>query len=36
MEAVLSFISNNWTILIAIAFFGVIVMVHELGHFSFA
>lgn len=36
MEAVLSFISNNWTILIAIAFFGLIVMVHELGHFTFA
>lgn len=36
MEAVLSFISNHWTILIAILFFGVIIMVHELGHFTFA
>ena len=36
MEAVLSFISNHWTILIAILFFGVIIMAHELGHFTFA
>ena len=36
MEAVLSFISNHWTILIAILFFGVIIMAHGLGHFTFA
>lgn len=36
MDAILSFISNNWTILVAILFFGVIVMFHELGHFTFA
>lgn len=36
MEAVLSFISNHWTILIAILFFGIIIMAHELGHFTFA
>ena len=32
----LSFIASKWTVLIALLFFGVIVMVHELGHFTFA
>lgn len=36
MEAIFSFIASKWTILIAILFFGVIIMVHELGHFTFA
>lgn len=33
---ILSFISEHWTVLIAILFFGIIIMVHELGHFTFA
>lgn len=36
MAAILSFLASKWTILVAILFFGVIVMVHELGHFTFA
>lgn len=36
MAEFLSFIASKWTILVAILFFGVIVMVHELGHFTFA
>ena len=36
MSEFLSFIASKWTILVAILFFGVIVMVHELGHFTFA
>ena len=34
--AVLSWIASKWTILVAILFFGIIVMVHETGHFLFA
>ncbi len=33
---ILSWILSKWTILVAILFFGIIIMVHELGHFSFA
>lgn len=33
---ILSWIADKWTILIAILFFGIIVMLHEFGHFSFA
>lgn len=33
---ILSWIASKWTILVAILFFGIIVMVHEFGHFSFA
>lgn len=36
MAEFLSFVASKWTILVAILFFGVIVMVHELGHFTFA
>lgn len=36
MAEILSFIASKWTILVAILFFGVIIMVHELGHFTFA
>jgi RIP metalloprotease RseP len=36
MAEFLSFIASKWTILVALLFFGVIVMVHELGHFTFA
>ena len=36
MAEFLSFVASKWTILIAILFFGVIIMVHELGHFTFA
>lgn len=36
MAEFLSFIASKWTILVAILFFGVVVMVHELGHFTFA
>ncbi|MBR3835583.1 MAG: site-2 protease family protein [Clostridia bacterium] len=36
MAEILSFIASKWTILVAILFFGIIVMVHELGHFTFA
>lgn len=36
MADFLSFIASKWTILVAILFFGVVVMVHELGHFTFA
>ncbi len=32
----LSWLAGKWTILVAILFFGIIVMVHEFGHFSFA
>ncbi|MBQ7549068.1 MAG: site-2 protease family protein [Clostridia bacterium] len=31
-----STIASKWTILVAILFFGLIIMVHELGHFTFA
>lgn len=34
--AVLSWIASKWTILVAILFFGIIIMVHETGHFAFA
>ncbi len=33
---ILSWIAGKWTVLVAILFFGVIVMFHEFGHFSFA
>lgn len=33
---ILSLIASKWTILLAILFFGVIIMVHEAGHFTFA
>ena len=33
---ILSLIASKWTILLAIVFFGVIIMVHEAGHFTFA
>lgn len=33
---ILSWIASKWTILVAILFFGIIIMVHEFGHFSFA
>lgn len=33
---ILSWLASKWTILVAILFFGVIIMVHEFGHFSFA
>ncbi len=36
MAEILSFIASKWTILVALLFFGIIVMVHELGHFTFA
>ncbi|MBR6531745.1 MAG: site-2 protease family protein [Clostridia bacterium] len=36
MAEFLSFIAGKWTILVALLFFGIIVMVHELGHFTFA
>lgn len=36
MAEFFSFIASKWTVLIAILFFGIIVMVHELGHFTFA
>lgn len=36
MAEFLSFIASKWTVLIAILFFGIIVMVHELDHFTFA
>ena len=36
MAEFLSFIASKWTILVALLFFGIIVMVHELGHFTFA
>lgn len=36
MAEILSFLASKWTILVAIFFFGIIVMVHELGHFTFA
>lgn len=36
MAEIFSFIASKWTVLIAILFFGIIVMVHELGHFTFA
>ncbi len=32
----LSWLAGKWTVLVAILFFGIIIMVHELGHFSFA
>ena len=32
----LSVLASKWTILLAILFFGVIIIVHELGHFTFA
>lgn len=34
--SILSLIASKWTILLAIVFFGVIIMVHEAGHFTFA
>ncbi|MBP9987899.1 MAG: site-2 protease family protein [Ruminococcus sp.] len=34
--SVLSAIAGKWTILVAIIFFGFIIMVHECGHFAFA
>lgn len=34
--SVLSAIASKWTILVAILFFGLIIMVHECGHFAFA
>ena len=34
--AVISWLLSKWTILVAILFFGFIIMVHEAGHFSFA
>lgn len=36
MAEIFSFLASKWTILVAILFFGVIVMFHELGHFTFA
>lgn len=33
---ILSAIAGKWTILLAILFFGLIILVHEAGHFSFA
>lgn len=33
---ILQWIASKWTILVAILFFGIIIMVHEFGHFSFA
>lgn len=32
----LSWLAGKWTILVAILFFGIIIMLHEFGHFSFA
>ena len=32
----LSVLASKWTILLAIVFFGIIIMVHEAGHFTFA
>lgn len=34
--AVISWLLSKWTVLVAILFFGIIIMVHEAGHFSFA
>lgn len=34
--AVISWLLSKWTVLVAILFFGFIIMVHEAGHFSFA
>lgn len=34
--AFLSALASKWTILLAIIFFGIIIMVHEAGHFTFA
>lgn len=34
--AVISWLLSKWTILVAILFFGIIIMVHEAGHFTFA
>lgn len=34
--SILSFLASKWTILLAILFFGIIIMVHEAGHFTFA
>lgn len=36
IASVLSAIASKWTILVAILFFGIIIMVHEGGHFAFA
>lgn len=36
MAEIFSFLASKWTILVAMLFFGVIVMFHELGHFTFA
>ncbi len=33
---ILSAVASKWTILVAIIFFGIIIMVHEAGHFTFA
>ena len=33
---ILSALASKWTILLAIVFFGIIIMVHEAGHFTFA
>jgi len=33
---ILALIASKWTILVAIIFFGIIIMVHEAGHFTFA
>lgn len=34
--AVISWLLSKWTVLVAILFFGIIIMVHEAGHFAFA
>ncbi len=34
--AVISWLLSKWTVLVAILFFGIIIMVHEAGHFTFA
>ncbi len=34
--AVISWLLSKWTVLVAILFFGFIIMVHETGHFAFA
>ncbi len=34
--AILTWLAGKWTILVAILFFGIIIMVHETGHFAFA
>ena len=33
---ILSWLASKWTVLVAILFFGIIIMVHEAGHFTFA